>query len=146
MSNVVIDGLGCTIQYQNPATEDGWQTVGQLKSIEAPTMEITMWESTGLGSTAVEQVPTIFKAGDLGFTVIYSPGDTTHNALTSYLRNKTYLYWMLTYSTAVNADVSNHTVNFYGYVNSFNVVGFENTTGLEATYKVAITGDVIFDD
>ena len=104
-----------------------------------------MWESTGLGSTVNEQVPTIRKASDFGFRVIYDPANTTHVALSGYLASKTLLYWKITLNPAIGPGAASapspaKTIAFAGYVNKFAVSGFESESGLEAAVGVGVTG------
>jgi hypothetical protein len=141
--NLAIPGPGCTIAYC--LTSGGtYVPVTQVKSIDGPGMEVGMWDSTGLSSAAGEQVPTIFKAGEVGFKIIYDPSNTTHAALTTDMLALTLLYWKLTFASPVGPGAtvpgSPKTYGFAGYLKGFALSGFETESDVEADVKIAITG------
>jgi hypothetical protein len=145
--NNTIPGLGCTVSY---ATTSGgsYTSVGQLKSIGGLSVETSMVESSGLGSDAAEQVPSLFKGGDFPFSTWFNPANTTHAALVGYIKSKTLLYWKLTFPNPVGpgATVPGSAIvySFAGYCNKASLSGFEIESEVECEFNVAITGDVTF--
>lgn len=143
--NDIITGLGCTVSH---ATTSGgsYTAVGQLKAIDGTTSELGMFDSTGLGSTAAEQVPTIFRAGDFGFKVHFNPGLTSHTTLHTAHKDKTLLYWKLTFPSPVSPDAtapgSPIVYSFAAYVKAFATSGYDVEGGVEGSITLAITGAV----
>lgn len=143
--NNTIPGLGCTVSYST-TSGGSYTTVGQLKSIEGTSFETAMVDTTGLASTSGEQVPSLFKAGEFGFSVWFDPSNTTHAALQTALTAKTLLYWKLTFPSPIGpgatAPGSPKTYAWAGYVSGTSLSGFEIESEVECAYKIAITGDV----
>lgn len=140
-------GLGCKVEYCT--TSGGTFTeVGQLRGIDGTNSEVAMWDSTGLKSTAGEQVPTIFRAGEFGFKVGLNPDDTTQmsgsTSLHAYHVAKTLLYWKMTWPAAVAPGAAGNgaVYSFAAYVKSFATSGYEVESGIEAQIGLAITGPV----
>jgi len=141
--NAVIPGLGIKVSYC--ATEGGSYTeVGQLKSVDGLAAEVGMYDSTGLASTAAEQVPTLFKAGEFGFATIFDPSNATHVALAAALVAKTLSYWKFIFPSPIgpgaSAPGSPKSYNFAGYLNKFATSGHEVEGGAEAAFGLGITG------
>lgn len=145
--NFVIPGLAATIGY---ATTSGGSatSVAQLKSIGGLDVQTTMWDSSGLTSTAREKVPLLVDSGDCPFTVIFNPADSTHYALAGYQQTNTLLYWTLTFPSPIGpgatAPESAITYKWAGYVSGFSIKDFYVDTGLTADYKVSITGSITY--
>jgi hypothetical protein len=151
--NLGVTGLGVTLAYAPVTTVSSVATVGtyvdvtQLKSVEFPGSEVAMWSSTGIGSSAAEQIPTLFKAGELSFTTIHNPEDAGHIALYAGHRNKTLYSFKWTYPSAIGpgqaaAASPLKSVACMGYISKYQVSGAEAEGGLEATYSVSLTGAV----
>ena len=143
--NFTIPGLGCEVSYCT--TEGGTYTeVGQLKSIDGTNSEVGMFDSTGLASAAGEQIPTLFRAGEFGFKVIFDPANATHIALHAAHVAKTLLYWKLTFPNPVGpgatAPGSPKVYSFPAWVKSFATSGYEVEGGIEGACGLAITGAV----
>lgn len=143
--NFIIPGLGCKVGY---GTSSGTYTnVGQLKSIGGTNWESVVTDSTGINSTAGEQVAVgLFKGGDYEFSVWMDPANTTHVALSGYVQTATLLYFEHVFSSPVGpgatAPGSPKKYEFAGYLSKFSTSGYESESGVEATFTVAITGPV----
>jgi len=145
--NVAHPGLGCTVAYATANTYDSPTTVGQLKSIGGTNWEGVLAPSTGINSTAAEQVAVgLFKGGEYEFTVIYDAADATHIALEGYVGTTTTLYWLHTFSLPVGPSAPAATVGkmykFPAYVSGFSTTGYEAEGIIEATIKLGVTGAV----
>lgn len=145
--NVALPGLGATVAYSTSNAYSEPTTVGQLKSIGGTNWEGVVADSTGINSTASEQVPVgLFKAGDYEFTVVYNTADTTHIALEGYVGTTTILYWIHTFSVPVGPSAPTVSVHkaykFPASVSGFSTTGYEAEGIVEATIKLSITGAV----
>ena len=95
-------GLGCTVAYCTSNAYTSPTTVGQLKSIGGTNWESVMAPTTGISSSADEQVAVgLFKGGDSEFTVWLDGADASHIALEGYVGTTTLLYWIHTFSVPV---------------------------------------------
>lgn len=136
-------GLGCTLSYST-TSGGSFTAVAQVEDIDGISPSVGMFDATTLGSAAYEQVPTIFRTGDVPFKVKFNPSDATHTALQGYMAAYTLLYWKLTFSSPVGpgatAPESPVVYTFCGYLTGFNITGLSVQSGASADVKISVTG------
>ena len=151
--NVAHPGLGCTFGYSTANTYSSPVAIGQVKSIGGLSFESVMADTTGINSTAAEQVAVgLFKGGEVEVGFIYNAADPALIALEQYitstnsLSSTTTLYWTFTVSKPVGPSAATVSTGkkyqFPGYISKLGNSGWEPESVGEGSVTIAITGDI----
>ncbi|HWB00587.1 MAG TPA: hypothetical protein VG713_18970 [Pirellulales bacterium] len=138
-----VPGLGTTLSF----TPDGGSltAVAQLRSVEPPALEAGTWESTALGSTWEEFLPTLLKGGEVGFEVGFDLGISSHAAITTAMFAKKSCDVTVTFPAAIGPGITgttSHTVGCKVYITGFTITGVDKENYLVAQVKMKVTGAV----
>lgn len=143
--NNVVMGLGVTFSFTPSGSS--LTSVTQLQSVEAPSIEMGTWESTGLASTSKEYVPTIPDGGEVTLVIIYDPSNANHALIPSTLYAKKLCACSVNFPAAIGPSASAtsaHSETFNAYFTGFQATGMEVESGVIANVKLKVTGDVTF--
>lgn len=143
--NVVSPGIGGTFAF-TPAGGSS-TTVTQIQKIDPPATEMGTFETTGLASSSKEVIPTLPDNGELGITIYYEQGTTSHAAIITAMQAKKACACVLTFAAAIGQGASGtttHTATFNGYITGFAPTGMEAESGLTADVKIKVNGDITY--
>lgn len=112
--------FGTLLKLGDGGGPEVFTTVAGVQDIEGPsfsleTIDVTAHDSPGAFE---EIVPGIKRSGEIGFTLVYDPADSTHNATTglfSNLSNRTKRNFQVVFTNATPT-----TMAFAGYVTGWN--------------------------
>jgi hypothetical protein len=131
-----VKALGTLLQVQISGT---YTTIVQRASIDAPTVEITMQETTDLDSTFVERRPTLPDPTELGLSVWLDPNDTTHKYLrdSNAAASSTAETFKLIFPSSPTV-----TATFQGFVQSYKPGAIDPKNYLTAEVKIQLSGPI----
>lgn len=141
MGSAAIAAYGTLLKRGDGGAPETFTTVGEVKSISGPTVEVDTIDVTTHSSAASgayrEFIPSLINPGEVEFEINYVPSDVTHTGLRNDLVNRTKRNWQVVLPTAIQ------TISFAGYVMR---LPFEFPTDevAKATVTIKITGAVTF--
>jgi hypothetical protein len=109
-------GYGTLLKRGDGGSPEVFSTVGEVRNISGPTMEVGEAEVTTHSSAAAgsfrEFVATLIDAGQIEFEVNYNPSDATHQGIRSDLLNRRTGNWKIVLPGGIE------TVTFSAFVKS----------------------------
>lgn len=142
----VVPGSGTTFSF-TPIGQSV-TTLIQVQSIEAPSLEMGTWESTPLGASSKQFIPTIPDGGEVSLVLIYDPSNAGHALITTTMLAKTLCSCAVAFAGSIGsisgATGTAHTETFYAYFTGFQATSIEVESGVLANVKLKVTGDVTF--
>lgn len=143
MSSTGFAGRGSKLQLSISST---FTTIVEMRSVKLGGSKADMADITNMDSAGGwrEYLPTLLAAGEISFSGIYVPGDTTQAALLTNFQGMTLGSWKIVLPAFGSYTTNGGTWAFSAYITALDIPDVEFDKEAVLTGKLQITGEATF--